>query len=122
MGTQRVQMKGVLPWLVRLALHAGTRDFFSALAALVRTEQNIFFLTVNFFNPFVPFDRQAGQAVVMGRLSLSICMSLHGRNLQVISRFIQMGVLLNTMFWQKNALHMMTKTCRTFHFIFKKIR
>ncbi len=28
MGTQRVQMKGILPWLVRWALHAGTRDFF----------------------------------------------------------------------------------------------
>jgi hypothetical protein len=30
MGTQRVQMKGVLTWLVHLALHAGTRDFCSA--------------------------------------------------------------------------------------------
>jgi len=30
----RAQMKGVLPWLVRWACHAGTRDFCSALVAL----------------------------------------------------------------------------------------
>ncbi len=35
MGTQRVHIKGVLPWLVRWACRAGTRDFCSALAALV---------------------------------------------------------------------------------------
>ncbi len=42
MGTQRVQMKEVLPWLVRWACCSGTRDFSSALAALVGTVQNIF--------------------------------------------------------------------------------
>jgi hypothetical protein len=42
MGTQRVQMQGVLPWLVRWACRAGTRDFYSALAALVGPVQNIF--------------------------------------------------------------------------------
>jgi hypothetical protein len=41
MGTQRVQMKGILPWLVRWARHAGTRDFSPALAALVSPVQNI---------------------------------------------------------------------------------
>jgi hypothetical protein len=41
MGTQRVQMKGVLPWLVRWAFRAGTRDFWSALAAIVGSVQNI---------------------------------------------------------------------------------
>ncbi len=35
-------MKGALPWLVRWALHAGTRDFYPALAALVSPVQNIF--------------------------------------------------------------------------------
>jgi hypothetical protein len=29
MGSQRVQMKGLLPWLVRWACRAGTRDFCS---------------------------------------------------------------------------------------------
>jgi hypothetical protein len=37
-----VQMKGVLPWLVRWARHAGTIDFYPALAALVSPVQNIF--------------------------------------------------------------------------------
>ncbi len=36
--TQRVQIKGVLPYLVRWARRAGTRDFCSALAALVGPE------------------------------------------------------------------------------------
>jgi hypothetical protein len=43
MGTQRVQMKGVLPWLVRWARRAGSRDFYPALAALVNLVKNIFF-------------------------------------------------------------------------------
>jgi hypothetical protein len=55
MGTQRVQLKGGLPWLVRWALPAGTKDFCPALAALVSPVlQNIFFHTVHFFNLFVP--------------------------------------------------------------------
>jgi hypothetical protein len=48
-GTQRVQMKGVLPWLVRWACRAGTRYFCAALAALVGPMHNIFFLTVYYF-------------------------------------------------------------------------
>jgi hypothetical protein len=50
MGTQRVQMKGVLPWLVRCARPAGTKDFYPALAALIIPVQNIFLLTVQYFN------------------------------------------------------------------------
>jgi hypothetical protein len=34
-GDSRVQMKGILLWLVHWACHAGTSDFCSALAALV---------------------------------------------------------------------------------------
>ncbi len=49
MGTQRVQMKVLLPWLVRWACRAGTRDFvLHALAVLVGPVQNIFFLTVHY--------------------------------------------------------------------------
>jgi hypothetical protein len=62
MGTQRVQMKGVLPWLVRWTRRAGTIDFCHALAALVSPVQNIIFLTSTFYSP--------GQAGVLGRLSL----------------------------------------------------
>ncbi len=37
-------MKGIHPWLVRWACHAGTRDFCSAFVAIVGPVQNIFFL------------------------------------------------------------------------------
>jgi hypothetical protein len=63
----------VLSWLILWACRAGTRDFCSALAALVGPVQNIFFLTVHYFHSFVHIAQQAGQAVVvLGRLSLSI--------------------------------------------------
>ncbi len=54
MGTQRGQMKGVLSWPVPWACRAGTRDFCSPLASLVGPLQNIFFLTIQYFNSFVP--------------------------------------------------------------------
>ncbi len=73
MGTQREPMKGVLTWLVHWAYRAGTRDFRSALAALVSPVQNICFLIVHYFNILVPIAQQAGQAVFLGRLSLSMC-------------------------------------------------
>ncbi len=34
-GTYGIQMKGVLPWLVRWARRAGTRDFYPGLDALI---------------------------------------------------------------------------------------
>jgi hypothetical protein len=52
----------------------GTREFRYALAALVGPVQNIFFLSVHCFNYFVPIAEQAGQAAVLGRLSLSMCL------------------------------------------------
>jgi hypothetical protein len=63
----------VLPWLVRLARCAGTRDFYPALAALVSPVQNIFFLTIHYFNICILIAQQLGQAVVQGRLSLNVC-------------------------------------------------
>ena len=74
MGSQRVQMKGVIPMLVPWACSAGTRDFCSAMAALVGPVQNIFSLTVHYFNSFVPITQQAGQAVVQNRLSINVCL------------------------------------------------
>jgi hypothetical protein len=59
MGAQSVQMKRVLPWLVR---HDVTRDFGSALAALDGPIQNIFLLTVHYFHSFVPIDHAASLA------------------------------------------------------------
>jgi hypothetical protein len=74
MGTQRVQIKAVLPFW--FAGRAGTRDFCSALAALVGPVQNIFFLNRHYFNFFIPIAQQVGQATVLGRLSLiTVCVS-----------------------------------------------
>jgi hypothetical protein len=78
MGTQRVQMKGVLSRLVRWACRAGTRDFCSALAALVGPVQIIFFLTILCFNSVVPIAQQAGWAALLGRLSLTVCLRACG--------------------------------------------
>ncbi len=63
-------MRGVLPWLDRWACRAGTRDFCSALAALIGRVQNIVFLNVHFFNFLVPIAQQARQAAVLDRQSL----------------------------------------------------
>jgi hypothetical protein len=68
-------MNWIFPWLVRWTRHAGTRDFCSALAAL-GGPVHIFFLTIHSFNAFVPIAQQAGQAAVLGRLSLSMCLWL----------------------------------------------
>ncbi len=65
----RIQIKGVLSWLVRWACRAGTRDFGSALAALVGPV-----LIVLNFNSFVSIAPHAGQAAMLGRLFLSVCL------------------------------------------------
>ncbi len=66
-----MQIKRSLPWLV-WACRAGTRDFCSALAALVGPVpvQNIFSSPSNF--SFVPITQLAGQAAVLGHLSLNM--------------------------------------------------
>ncbi len=70
-----VTLKEVLPWLVRWACRAGgTRNFCSALAALLGPVQKNFSLTLHYFHSFVPIAQQAGQAVVLGRLSLRMCL------------------------------------------------
>jgi hypothetical protein len=79
METLGVQMKGILLWLVCWACRAGTIDFGPALAALVGPVQNIFFSSpLHYFKSFVPIAQQAGQAVVLGGLSLVVCVC--GRN------------------------------------------
>ncbi len=73
--SKRVQMKGVLSWLVGLG--AGTR-FCSPFDALVGpiARYNFFLLTIHYFSSFVPIVQQARQAAVLGRLSLSMCLWL----------------------------------------------
>jgi hypothetical protein len=46
-------MEGILPWLVRWARRAGTKDFYPALAAMVSPVKNIFFLTVDHLSIYV---------------------------------------------------------------------
>jgi hypothetical protein len=67
-------MTGVLPWMVRWAYRAGTRDFWSTLAALVGPVQNIFFPLVHNFNFSVPIVQQARPAVRQGKQSLYGCL------------------------------------------------
>ncbi len=57
------------PWACR----AGTRDFCSAFAALVGPAQYKMFFP-HYFNSFFLIAQQAGQAAVLGRLSLSVCL------------------------------------------------
>jgi hypothetical protein len=67
-------LKVGIPWLVRWVRRAGTRDFYPAVAPLVSPVQNIFLLTINYFNLCVPIAQQPGQAVVQGNLSLNVCL------------------------------------------------
>jgi hypothetical protein len=80
MGTQRVQMPGVLSWSVRLACRASTRntrDFCSAsIGCSCRPSTKYYFLAAYYFNYIVPNAQQVVQAVVLGRLSLSMCLCL----------------------------------------------
>ncbi len=71
MGTQKVHKKGVLPWLVHWARHAGTRDVCPALAALAGQVQKFLFLTVHYFTSLV---RITQQPVVPRRLSIYVCL------------------------------------------------
>ncbi len=75
-GTQRVPLKVFLSWLVRWAWRASTRDFWSALAAIVGPVQNTFPHIHNFnFNFFVLITQQAGQANLAGT-PVSLCVSV----------------------------------------------
>ncbi len=49
MGTQKEQMIGDLPWLVRWTRRAGTIDFHPALAAPISPVQKIIFLTFSLY-------------------------------------------------------------------------
>jgi hypothetical protein len=64
-------MKGVLPWLMFAGLVVLVQEIYVLpwLLLLVDPVKNIFFLTVHYFN-FVHIVQQAGQAVMLGRLSL----------------------------------------------------
>jgi hypothetical protein len=64
MGTQRVQMKRVLPWLVRWVRHAGPRWLLSCLGCSGQLSTRY---TISIYVSSSP-----GQAVVQGRLFLNV--------------------------------------------------
>ncbi len=68
MGTQRGQIIGVLPWLVRWTHRAGTIDFCPALAVLVSPVLNIIFLTFSLYYCLSPgkLGRQACWVTCLG--------------------------------------------------------
>jgi hypothetical protein len=75
MGTQGVQTKGALRWLVRWAFGAGPVKKIFVPAALVGPV----FLIIHFFISFVPIAPEAGQAIVPGRPSLfNMCLRAGG--------------------------------------------
>jgi|688.fasta_scaffold460044_2 hypothetical protein len=47
---------------------------FVLLAAVVGPVRNIFFLSVHYLNSFLPIAQHAGQAVMQGRQSLTVCL------------------------------------------------
>jgi hypothetical protein len=62
MGTHRVQMKGILPhgWFVGLLVPV-QEIYHSVLAALVGSIQNVFFLTIHYFNSLPPSPSKLGR-------------------------------------------------------------
>jgi hypothetical protein len=66
-------MKEALPWSVCWACRTSTRDFCMPWLAWSAV-QTIFFLAAHYFNAFALIAQQAGQAVKLGRLYLSMCL------------------------------------------------
>jgi hypothetical protein len=60
--------------LVGLGLSCRYKRFLFSLGCSGQPSTNIFFLTVHFFNSFAPIAQLAGQAAVMGHMSLSMCL------------------------------------------------
>ncbi len=74
MGTQRVQMKGDPSLVGSLGLSCRYKRFLFCLGWSSRRSTTKFFLTVHYFYLSVPNAQQAGQAAVLGRLSLTMCL------------------------------------------------
>jgi hypothetical protein len=61
-----------LGWFVGLVVLV--QEIWSCLGCSSRLGKNIFYLTGRYFNSFVLITQQAGQAAVLGRLSLGVCL------------------------------------------------
>jgi hypothetical protein len=74
-GSKSTNERG--PFLVgSLVLSCRYKRFLFCLGCSSHPNTKYFFLTVHYFNAFLPIAQQAGQAAVLGRLSL--CVSLDG--------------------------------------------
>ncbi len=84
-----------VPFLVgSLDLSCRHKRFFFCLGCSSRPSTKYFFLNVHYFNSFVPLAQQAGQAAVLGRLSLSVCLCLHLMALFTLSCYYAKQLLL----------------------------
>ena len=87
MGTERVQIVG---WFVGVVMPV--EQIFFCLGCLVGPVQNIFLLTVHY--SYVSITQQAGQAAVLGRLSLSMCLWVEGGLNENYAQGFFIGILL----------------------------
>jgi hypothetical protein len=76
MGNQSIQMKEVLFLVGSLGLSCRNKRFLFCLGCSSRPSTKYFFLTLLYFNFIVPIAQQAGQAGLLGRLSLRMCLWL----------------------------------------------
>ncbi len=73
-SSKRTNENGVLSWLVRWACRAGTRDFLFCLGCSIRPSTKYFFPHRTLLPFLCPIGQQAGQAAVLGRLSVIMCL------------------------------------------------
>ncbi len=62
------------PLVSSLGLSCRYKSFLICLGCSCRPSTKYFFLNVHYFNSLVPITQQAGEAVVLGRLSLCMCL------------------------------------------------
>ncbi len=73
--SKRTNERCPLGWFVGFVVPVQEIFVMPWLHDVVGPVQNIFFLTVHYFSALVPAAKQAGQAAVLARLSLSVCVS-----------------------------------------------
>ncbi len=75
MGTQRVQIKGILPWLVRWACRAGTRDFWYCLGCSSRPSTKLVFSSMYTISiPLSPSPSKLGRQPCWVACLSSMCL------------------------------------------------
>jgi hypothetical protein len=94
-----------------LGLSCRYKRYLFCLGYSSRPSTKYFFLTVHYFNSFVPIAQQAGQAAVLGRLSLTVvCVSDQTLNKMCVLEEIPLCVIIYRWFGRspenmKSELH-----------------